>query len=222
MGIRLTRFFFQKEVLAEGPHGEEEGEATIEVPKSFLDITRRFEDLAVALNAVTTFSEEAVAQDKVAFCDQFNKFKAITGTKSESFQDQQVRALAAYVPYGKQDNITGNVGGFLMSPDKDPVLMLLEEGGMQIFHVDTTQGQSWEYMLPHAMSATDLRSTGGRTGGKVTVPYPVDFWLYDSRVTLDFTSASFASAWPHPAVDNSTTQRPQISSVGFSRFRRPY
>ena len=34
----------------------------IEVPKSFLDITRRFEDLAVALNAVTTFSEEAVGR----------------------------------------------------------------------------------------------------------------------------------------------------------------
>ena len=29
---------------------------------------------------------------------------------------------------------------------------------------------------------------------------PVDFWLYDARVTLDFMSSSFAAAWPHPAV----------------------
>jgi hypothetical protein len=32
------------------------------------------------------------------------------------------------------------------------------------------------------------------------VPYPVDFFLYDSRIALDFTSAEFATAWPHPAV----------------------
>ena len=48
------------------------------------------------------------------------------------------------------------------------------------------------------MSATDLRSSGDLTGVKVS--YPVDFWLYDTRVTLDFKSDAFAAAWPHPAV----------------------
>ena len=31
-------------------------------------------------------------------------------------------------------------------------------------------------------------------------PFPVDFWLYVVRVTLDFTSEQFAKDWPHPAV----------------------
>lgn len=44
------------------------------------------------------------------------------------------------------------------------------------------------------MSASDLKSADG------SASYPVDFWLYDVRVTLDFLSSSFAAAWPHPAV----------------------
>merc|ERR1740138_576332 len=84
---------------------------------------------------------------------------------------------------------------------------MLEELGMPILHVDALQNEYWEYMLTgfgsddHGlMSATDLMSTGKRTGGRVKVPYPVDFFLYDPRGTLDFTSESFAEAWPHPAV----------------------
>ena len=70
-------------------------------------------------------------------------------------------------------------------------------------HVDVAQGSSWEYMTKPdwsagTMSATDLRSSGDLTGVKVS--YPVDFWLYDTRVTLDFKSDAFAAAWPHPAV----------------------
>ena len=74
---------------------------------------------------------------------------------------------------------------------------------MAIMHVDVAQGSSWEYMVKPGwtngtMSATDLRSSGDLTGVKVS--YPVDFWLYDTRVTLDFKSDAFAAAWPHPAV----------------------
>jgi hypothetical protein len=70
-------------------------------------------------------------------------------------------------------------------------------------HVDVAQGSSWEYMVEAdwsagTMSATDLKSSGVLTGVKVS--YPVDFWLYDTRVTLDFKSDAFAAAWPHPAV----------------------
>ena len=71
---------------------------------------------------------------------------------------------------------------------------------MAIMHTDATQG-SWESgNYTPWMSATNLVSTGARTSGRVKIPYPVDFWLYDQRVALDFTSDSFAAAWPHPAV----------------------
>merc|ERR1719321_682230 len=77
---------------------------------------------------------------------------------------------------------------------------MLEELGMAIMHNDIPAGSLWEWNWPEGLSATNLMSTGGRTSGRVKVPYPVDFWLYDSRVTLDFKSDSFAAAWPHPAV----------------------
>ena len=50
------------------------------------------------------------------------------------------------------------------------------------------------------MSATNLMSSGGRTGGRVKHYYPVDFFMYESRGALDFVSEAFAAHWPHPAV----------------------
>ena len=53
---------------------------------------------------------------------------------------------------------------------------------MSIIHSDSDSGWEWG-----SFDATAL-------------PYPVDFWLYDSRVGLDFTSDAFSTAWPHPAL----------------------
>jgi hypothetical protein len=62
---------------------------------------------------------------------------------------------------------------------------MLEELGMQIMHANPTYPPSpWEYL----------------TATPADVPYPIDFILYDARVTFDFTSEAFATAWPHPAV----------------------
>ena len=38
------------------------------------------------------------------------------------------------------------------------------------------------------------------SSGETPVPYSPDFFLYEPRGALDFTSDSFAAAWPHPAV----------------------
>merc|ERR1719271_1447278 len=80
---------------------------------------------------------------------------------------------------------------------------MLEELGMQIIHTDVAQDGNWEAAVlsdysAGTMSATDLKSSGALTGTPVS--YAIDFWLYDVRVALDFTSASFAAAWPHAAV----------------------
>ena len=87
------------------------------------------------------------------------------------------------------------MGGYLYSPQTDLVLLMLEELGMQFLHTDGPSEKhisaDWSTGL---MSASDLKSVAGG------VSYPVDFWLYDVRVTLDFTSTAFATAWPHPAV----------------------
>merc|ERR1712224_115782 len=48
------------------------------------------------------------------------------------------------------------------------------------------------------MPATGIMSTPMSNGARVA--YNADFFLYEPRGALDFTSDSFAAAWPHPAV----------------------
>ena len=48
------------------------------------------------------------------------------------------------------------------------------------------------------MPATGIMSSGGVSGAPL--PYNADFLLYEPRGALDFTSDSFAAAWPHRAV----------------------
>ena len=139
--------------------------------RGFIEIAQRFEDLARALGVVDVTA--AVAYDKADLCDEIEAFKPV----ALAAQLRGVRALAGYLPYGPASP-NGNIGGWVATPDKDPVLMMLEELGMPIMHSDTTSGSYWENMGEaswqasdeNGISATDLMSTGGRTGGRVKVP----------------------------------------------------
>ena len=163
--------------------------------KTFIDLAERFEDLAKALGADV---EAHTAQDKQNFCAKAAEFREISREASE----RGVRALAGYMPYGSADPDTGNIDAFLQPPDKNPALMMLEELGMSIIHPHTSQTGYYEYMYPAwggvTMPATGIMSTPMSNGA--TVPYNADFFLYEPRGALDFTSDSFADAWPHPAV----------------------
>ena len=179
--------------------------------KSLIEIAQRFEELAHALGVSDVSA--ATAYDKADLCAEIEAFKPV----ALEAQMRGVRAMAGNLPVG-QASPNGNIGGWLMSPDQDPSLVMLQELGMPIMHTDTTllhppNGDHWyEWLVSPAwgpgynptdelgMSATNLMSTGGRTGGRVKVPYPVDFWLYDQRNALDFTSDAFAASWPHPAL----------------------
>ena len=60
-------------------------------------------------------------------------------------------------------------------------------------------GNYWEHQ------AGDFTAGGGEFKAEGTasvsgVPYNVDFWLYDDRVSLDFLSKKFSEEWPHPAL----------------------
>ena len=107
------------------------------VKRSFIEMAERFEDLAKALGADT---EAAVAADKTSFCSRAAEFREISRQASA----RGIRALAGVVPYGPSDPDTGDIGGWLQPPDKNPALMMLEELGMQILHTDTTQSGYYE------------------------------------------------------------------------------
>ena len=179
--------------------------------KSLIEVAQRFEELAHALGVSDVSA--ATAHDKAELCAEIEAFKPV----ALEAQMRGVRAMAGNMPVG-QASPNGNIGGWLMSPDQDPSLVMLQELGMPIMHTDIpllhppNDDHWYEWLISPAwgpgynptdelgMSATNLMSTGGRTSGRVKVPYPVDFWLYDQRVGLDFTSDSFADSWPHPAV----------------------
>ena len=129
--------------------------------RGYIEIAQRFEDLARALGVVDV--PAAVSKDKADLCAEIEAFKPV----ALAAQLRGVRAMAGYLPYGAASP-NGNIGGFLGTPDHDPMLMMLEELGMPIMHSDVPKGTFWESMLgEQAMSATNLMSTCGRTSGRV-------------------------------------------------------
>lgn len=169
-----------------------------------IEIAQRFEELAMALGLAAFKVREATEADKQRMCEAVDDFKAA----ARAAQHEGVRALAAYIPYGAAGP-NGEQGAFISTVETDSVLCMLEELGMPVMHnadeVRTGKGTSlaWEYKTTADWSAgtldyRDLRSNEGPDSP--SVKYPVDFWLYDQRVTLDFLSESFATAWPDKAL----------------------
>jgi len=147
---------------------------TQSIPAGYIEITKRYEELAAFLGG-----DADLSADKRALCAEVNTFRATAAAAAE----RGVRALGAYAPWA---TVTGqDVAGWMSGPIEQ-VGFMLEELGMQILHVEgSTEG------------GTDASTLGFSA---TAFPYPVVFWLYDVRVGLDFTSDAFAAAWPHPAV----------------------
>jgi hypothetical protein len=168
--------------------------------KSYLHFVTQFEELAIALGA----DEDQMRTDKENLCHQIAKFKEITFHASE----RGVRAMAGVLPYGTHDSWdNGLAGAYLSQVDRSPTLMMLEELGMQVLHVDTTDDRYYEYHFATgwpeyagSLHWDEMKSTGYRTDGRVKVHYPVDFWLPEVRGALDFMSPEFVAKWPHPAL----------------------
>jgi len=140
--------------------------------------------------------EAHTAADKQKFCVKAAEFREISREASQ----RGVRALAGYMPYGPADPDTGNIRAFLQPPDRNPALMMLEELGMGIIHLNTAQSSYYEWMGMWGGGPTMPATSTIMSSGETPVPYSPDFFLYEPRGALDFTSDSFAAAWPHPAV----------------------
>ena len=139
------------------------------VRAGYIEITKRYEELATFLGAATNLDSE-----KRTFCAEMNNFKATAAAAAT----RGVRAMGVFAPYV---SVAGGVtNGYLYGAITDQVSFMLEELGMQILH-----------------NSTGYEALDAATLGK---HYPIDFWLYDVRVTLDFISDTFSTAWPHPAL----------------------
>ena len=117
---------------------------------------------------------EDLSSEKREFCAEMNNFKATAAAAAT----RGVRAMGVFAPYV---SVAGGVtNGFLYGAITDQVSFMLEELGMQILHNNS------------GYAPLDAATLGKQ--------YPIDFWLYDVRVTLDFISDTFSTAWPHPAL----------------------
>jgi len=164
--------------------------------RGFIEMVQRHEELAIFLGVSEV--EGHTAADKQHLCAAVESFKHV----AKEAHAKGVRAMATYAPYLVPTG-SDKAGGWVYSPNYEMVLIMLEELGMPILHVDgyiEDVNHQFERLITAdyaegLMSASNLQSSGVSP-----VDYPVDFWLYDVRVSLDFTSPAFAAAWPHPAV----------------------
>ncbi len=140
-------------------------------PVDYIAVTKRYEELATFLGATANLDSE-----KRALCAEMNSFKATAAAAA----GRGVRAMGILAPDGPVTD--GVATGAMYGANVDQVTMTLQELGMQIYEQDATLG-AW-----------------GASLDADALPYGVDFWLYDARAGLDFTSDAFATAWPHPAV----------------------
>ena len=160
-----------------------------------VETTQRFEELSTALGVEGV--EETSKGDKMNLCLAASKF----AQAAKISQDAGVRVMAGYLPYtGTGEN--GEIGAFLNAPERDTVLAMLEELGMPLLHTDAEVSKAYEYAVTPDFAIGKLSFENIKSSGFLGEPvdYYVDFWLYDDRVTLDFLSDSFATAWPHVAV----------------------
>jgi len=166
------------------------------VPRSYIEVTHRIEELALALGAESDAVKENVKKEKAEFCAVAEEFKQV----AKAATDRGVRALGGYFPYAGNDadrtdgmNEDGvSINGWLYGPGRSQTLLMMEELGMSILHtgVGTYGTEANPAMFPNNLTSVTL----GRPAWKV------DFFLPDIRVWLDFKSAEFAAKWPHPAI----------------------
>lgn len=158
--------------------------------RNMIEMTERMEELASALGV--DVENSIVRNDKAALCSAAESFQETAKQAHEA----GVRAMATYMPY--QENEPGTTSAFLPNPYRDPVLLMMQNMGLPILYNEHS-GNYWEYQ------AGDFTAGGGEFKAEGTasvsgVPYNVDFWLYDDRVSLDFLSKKFSEEWPHPAL----------------------
>ncbi len=161
--------------------------------KSMIEVIEQYDALATALGIPRPAS---VAQDKRDMCQAAQAFQEA----AEVAQSKGVRALAGYI------DATPNATSYLAYPSDDMVLRMFEELGMPILHpgsctaetCDTTQ-YFWEW-IPTAELFPNCADGQAFSECANSPLYPVDFWLYDHRTTLSFTSPDFKTAFPDLAV----------------------
>ena len=103
-----------------------------------IEMTERMEELASALGV--DVENSIVRNDKAALCSAVESFQETAKQAHEA----GVRAMATYMPY--QENEPGTTSAFLPNPDRDPVLLMMQNMGLPILYNEHS-GNYWNTKL---------------------------------------------------------------------------
>jgi len=179
-------------VILKNIYDEEDDDKLTQQPRGMIEMIQRMEELALALGVAE--DDAIVGNDRQSFCDAAKSFQAT----AQTVQDNGVRCMASFMPY-VSGNPQGMTGAFLPNPDRDPVLFMMQNLGLPILY-NEHGGDYWESRAGDYSPGAGTFQAENTTSLSGNVPYYVDFWLYDDRVSLDFLSDQFAQDWPHPAL----------------------
>lgn len=157
--------------------------------KSMIDLINQLKTLAEALGIDIPRSVDNDQQD---MCEAAAEFQDI----ARQAQARGVRAMAAYFGLGPDES------SYYANPPDDMVLRMLEELGLPLMHVQCALkadeetcplGFFWETLSNREFFNNCTASTLAECADE-TPKYPVDFWLYDDRQTLDVLKPEFAQS----------------------------
>jgi len=134
--------------------------------KDFVEVVKTFQRLAIALG-----HEEN--HDLERHCEELQESMKSMRSLGSFFRGEGLRVLAASFTPTKI---------YAAQPTDDPILIMLENLGVPILHVNVTdpRGSYWEYIDFGEKESRDTANIVLAGGGSL---YPVDVWLYDARST---------------------------------------
>ena len=180
---------------------------TILVMEGFIEAIDAIQRLAIALG-------DPPNPDTVNHCHDFHDAMTMMQASAQRLQNEGIRVMTAYIGSGQTQTM------YLAQPTDDPVLIMLEELGVPMVHIEVTDGRGhyWEFVDYNA-SASPQTVSRRPDGGEIS---PADVWLYDTRTHDSHFGGEAAAAEFKATFNNAAWQAGQVgpwpigSAVGFS------
>jgi len=196
------------EISLEGENCTAEGDAWKSCyGKSMIELIDQNFEIAKFLNLDIP---SKLNEDMNRLCNSAAKFQ----THMKTAHSKGLRTMAAYLT---------TATSYFAVPHHDSVLRMLEELGMPIMHVGACTNKTvcphnyfWEY-IPIAEYFPDCAENAISKDCNEKPLYPVDFWLYDHRTTLQVTNEDFGIGYPDRAILKKQMDYWPIGGMYFTR-----
>merc|ERR1719271_1431627 len=138
---------------------------TIPVRRGYIEVLDAIQRLAIALG-------DPPNPDTVNHCHGFHDAMTLMQASAQRLQNEGIRVMTAYIGSGQTQTM------YLAQPTDDPVLIMLEELGVPMVHIEVTDGRGhyWEFVDYNA-SASPQTVSRRPDGWEIS---PAHVRLYDT------------------------------------------